>query len=184
MACMHGWMDCWMLTNKSKHTEPPTTTPAACQGFKCSDGLTCLDDASRQCDGRADCPDFSDELNCPQPPAPGTLPAILALENKRAKSFKAHRMVSPAFPFAFTCFCLIWMGLALPAVLIRRRPIPQPLDWSVCTYKLLLYNNNNKKKHVCCWKRMRSGCCVLHVLCVCAWERRQNSNGVGNATPE
>jgi hypothetical protein len=68
-------MDCWLDADKKKkkkNTEPPTT-PAACQGFQCSDGVTCLDDASRQCDGRADCPDFSDELNCPQPPTSGTL---------------------------------------------------------------------------------------------------------------
>ena len=41
-----------------------TEPPAACQGFQCADG-TCLDDASLSCDGRADCPDFSDETNCP-----------------------------------------------------------------------------------------------------------------------
>lgn len=82
MACMHGWMNCWLDADpppkktKQKQTEPPTT-PAACQGFQCTDGLTCLDDASRQCDGRADCPDFSDELNCPQPP--GTLPAFFGI---------------------------------------------------------------------------------------------------------
>ena len=71
-ACMDG-LDADKKNKTTKQTEPPTT-PAACQGFQCTDGLTCLDDASRQCDGRADCPDFSDELNCPQPP--GTLPAF------------------------------------------------------------------------------------------------------------
>jgi hypothetical protein len=89
-------MDCWLDADKKKkkkkkNTEPPTT-PAACQGFQCSDGVTCLDDASRQCDGRADCPDFSDELNCPQPPTSGTLPAILAL--KRQKELKAYKSSS------------------------------------------------------------------------------------------
>ncbi|XP_046635720.1 sortilin-related receptor-like [Daphnia pulicaria] len=56
-------------------SEPPTT-PAACQGFQCSDGLTCLDDASGQCDGWADCLDFSDELNCPQPHTSGPEPCL------------------------------------------------------------------------------------------------------------
>lgn len=129
---MDGWIAGWMLTNKKTNTEPPTT-PAACQGFQCNDGLTCLADASRQCDGRADCPDFSDELNCPQPPAQGTLLAILALKKtKKQKELKAYKSSLNGEPPVSVCIYVFMSnmdGLGLwPAVLIRRRPIPQPLD--------------------------------------------------------
>ena len=57
-----------------------STTPAPCPGFTCSDG-TCLMDALLQCDGRADCPDATDETGCPQPTGIACWPHCAAKEN-------------------------------------------------------------------------------------------------------
>ena len=103
-----------------------TEPPAACQGFQCADG-TCLDDASLSCDGRADCPDFSDETNCP--PDSGSSSGMLRARvaflsvalsfSLSISSIWQQRPVAPSFFFrvstTFPFFFLLLIDL-LPAL--------------------------------------------------------------------